>query len=94
MRGVEGFFFTNHPGEASFITEHQAWRPESRPNIMPVYLSLQNPLVRKSGGDVLGAGSDTPAVLLGVPGRQGRHANADEPEQLLPQRRFCVPGEC
>ena len=57
--GDQGFFFTSNPGTASVYAEHPALAylapgtenprfGKGTANIMPVYLSLQNPLIRKT----------------------------------------------
>ena len=59
FRGREGFFFASHPDEAEDVAYwaeayNDPLTPSTRglagANIKPVYLSIQNPYVRKSGG--------------------------------------------
>ncbi len=40
-----GFFFTNFAKEASLYATADWWRDDPQPNVMPVFLSLQNPKV-------------------------------------------------
>jgi hypothetical protein len=51
--GDRGFFFTSKPATAGRYAEQAAApgrEPEGAPNVMPVYLSLQRPLVRETSG--------------------------------------------
>lgn len=41
--GDVGFFFTNYAKEASLYATADWWREDPQPNVMPVFLSLQNP---------------------------------------------------
>lgn len=43
--GDVGFFFTNFAKEASIYATADWWREDPQPNVMPVFLSLQNPKV-------------------------------------------------
>lgn len=43
--GDVGFFFTNFAKEASLYASADWWREDPQPNVMPVFLSLQNPKV-------------------------------------------------
>ena len=43
--GDLGFFFINDPAAASAHAMADWWRDDPRPNVMPVYLSVQDPLV-------------------------------------------------
>lgn len=49
-RARKGFFFTSSAAEAGYSAEYARIFTEGEDVIMPVYLSIQNPYVRKSGG--------------------------------------------